>query len=221
MVLPSVERETIDLTSPRHSIHGQPSQSATRPVSHGYASVPPPKRRLNQLADAPRLDSYGHQSKRLRPMYQEDTLALRAGPMQGSKPAHPSSFQPVDYHHQPRAQPPQPVIDLTSSPRRPPDNGDGMFYSSQARAAPGPSGLPYVPFPSQGTSVRDPRSLQYEVHAGGQPRGHMPNSGMYQRTAPPVHDYIPAPDEHQRRPVYEEGSRYLTSGLHYGGPNVH
>jgi hypothetical protein len=148
-------------------------------------------------------------------------MVPRAGPMEMSRPAHSSSYQPMDSRDLSRARPPQAVIDLTSSPRRPPTNGaNGYYPPALAHAAAGSSGLSYMPVSAGRSPMRETRDLHYEVHSGEQSRAYVSNSGMYERRAPPAHDYIPVRDEYQRRPVHEKDGRYLRSGLHYGGPDL-
>jgi hypothetical protein len=212
-VLPSVERETVDLTSPRRTVNGQPLDYGLRPVSGGYADMQSPKRK--GLPSFPEDDEAfsRHAIKRPRPVYHENEWDHSVEPMKLSRPAREG-----DYHMEPRARhPQQPVIDLTYSPRRQPTNGDvGYYASAHTHASAGPSNLSYIPVPSRRSPMREVRATRYEVHTGERPRV-VPNSGMYERRAPPVNDYIPVADGRHQRPVHEEGVRYLRSGQPYGG----
>jgi hypothetical protein len=60
---------------------------------------------------------------------------------------------------------------------------------------------------------------QYQVHSGEPSRAHMSNSGIYEGRAPPIRDYVPFAEQHQR-PVDGAGARYLRSGLHHGGSDL-
>lgn len=155
-------------------------------------------------------------------MYYEDDLAPRMAPKQMLRPVYSGSHHPpTDARTQSRAQPPLQVIDLTSSPRRPPSNGDSGYYvSAHSHAAVGSSGLSNVPVSSRRSPVREANGTQYEVQPGEPPRAYMPNSGVYERRAPPARDYIPVRDDYQRRPIEGEDARYLRSGFHYRGPNL-
>jgi hypothetical protein len=222
VVLPSVERETVDLTSPRRVVNGHHTQSDAYPPSKGYDAPHSPKRKAFVSFPDGRDEYIGQDPKRPRPMYYEDGLSSRAGHMQVPRPVLSNSHQPMDTRGQPRAQAQQTYIDLTSSPRRPPIHGDSGYSAPMyAHTAAGSSGLSYVPVASRRSPVREVRGALYEAHSGEPPRAYIPNSGMYERRAAPVRDYIPLRDDQHRRPVQGEGSRYLGSGLHYGGPGLH
>jgi hypothetical protein len=219
VVLPSIEKESVDFPSPRRIIDGQPQQRDARPISRDLAALHSPKRKPLHSFPEDGGDHYGYHPKRPRPVYYEDGLAPRPRPIEVSRPALSSGFQPIDHQSRPRAQPPHAVIDLTSSPRRPPASGDGGQYPSHARAAAGPSGISYIPVSSRGSPVRERRALHHEVRSGEPSRAYMPNSGMYERRAPPVDNYTSMRDEYQRRD-HEEDGRYLRSGVQYGVPGL-
>ena len=221
VVLPSVERDVVDLTSPRRTVNGQPPQVDARPASRDYGALHSPKRKALPSFHDDRGSQFGYETKRPRPvLHYEDDLVPRTGPMEMPRPAYSSTHQPMDSRDRPRAQPPPAVIDLTSSPRRPLTNRDhGHYPPALTHATAGPSGLSYIPVSARRSPMRETRALHYEVHDGEQPRVYMPNSGMYERRTPPAHDYISVRDEYQRRPVHEEDGRYLRSALHYGGLN--
>jgi hypothetical protein len=181
----------------------------------------PKRKAFHSFADD--RDSFaGQDLKRPRSTYYEDDLVPRVGHMQVSRPIHSNSHQPMDVHSRNRVQPQQEYIDLTSSPRRPPTNGDNRYHvPAHVHAVAGSSGLSYVPITSRRSPVREVRGALSEAHSGEPSRAYMTNSGIYERRAPPVRDYFPVRDEQHRRPIDGAGAQYLRSGLQYGGPNVH
>lgn len=221
VVLPSVERESIDLTSPRRNTNSQHSYPDSRPVSGSYATLQSPKRRSFPSSSDDRDSHFGSGYKRPRPAYHEQDLAPRAGPAHLSRPPQENSHHPTDLRSRPRAQPSQEYIDLTSSPRRPVTNGENRYHvPPHAPAGSGSSDISHVPVPSYRAPVREER-VQYQVHSGEPPRAYMSSSGVYEGRAPPVRDYIPYRDEQHQRPVEGNGAGYIRSGLHYGNPNLH
>jgi hypothetical protein len=130
------------------------------------------------------------------------------------RPAHTGNYQPMDAHSRPKAPPAQEYIDLTSSPRRPPTNGENGYHAStRTYAAPMSSGFPYVPMISRRSPMREVRGAKYEVHTGEPPHRYMTNSGMHEGRAQPVRDYIPVRAD-QHRPPVGHGPRYSRNGLH-------
>jgi hypothetical protein len=222
VVLPSVEREAVDLTSPQRIVNGPITHSDAYPPTRGYDAPHSPKRKSFVSFPDGRDNYIGQDPKRRRPTYYEDNLPSHAGYMQMPRPVLSNSHQPMDIRGPPRAQPQQTYIDLTSSPRRPATNG-GNDYSAPIydRTAANSNGLSYIPVTSRSSPIREVKGAVYEVHSGEPLRAYMPNSGMYERRAPPVRDYIPLRDGQHRRLVEGDGGRYLGSGLHYGGPGLH
>lgn len=217
IVLPSVEREMIDLTSPRRTVNAAP-QSDSRPASRGYVTVQSPKRKtLPSFADG-REQALQPELKRARPVFYEVDFQHRAGTARMSRPAHESDYQSFPTRSRPGPSSQQAVIDLTS-PRQAPSNGHhGHYASSQGRMVAESSGFSYISVQSRRSPVYEGRAPHYEVHPGEQPRTYMSSSGMYERRAPPAHDYRPVQDAGYQAPVYEDGVRYPRSGQPYGGP---
>jgi hypothetical protein len=216
-VLPSVERETLDLTSPRLVNHGQPVNADFRPAPRGYVAIQPPKRKSFPSFADDRESHSRSDLKRPRSLYYEDDLTPHAGVLHSARPAHATN----DARSQFRAQPPQDYIDLTSSPRRPPTNGgNGYHVPMYPHAVPDSNGHSYVPADSRRTPIREMRGPHHEINVGESPREYVHSSGMYERRGPPPRDYIPVRDEQYPRPVKGGPGRYLESALPYGGPDV-
>lgn len=162
---------------------------------------------------------YSEQStKRLRPVYRDDEIRTRPVTYQVD-PRPPPPYQAVDTRVRPGAQPPQQVIDLTSSPYRPPLSGDrSQHVPVRSYSAANPqSGHEYVSVPLRQSPIREGRVAYYEVPANEQPYTHRPVPGLYERRVPPAREYVPLRDERQRLRVEGEGSRYLRSGVKYVG----
>jgi hypothetical protein len=221
VVLPSVEPEAVDLTSPRHIANGHFAHPVAPPPPRGYDLLHSPKRKAIVSFPDGRDNYLGQDPKLPRSLYYADELPSRVGHMHMSRPPASNTHQPMDVRTLPRADPQRAYIDLTSSPRQPPPNRDnGYRQPVYAHAAARPGGLSYVPAASRRSPVREVRHAPYEVHSGEAPRAYRPNSGVYERRAPPVRDFIPMQNDQHRRLV-DDGGRYLGSGLHYGGPDLH
>jgi hypothetical protein len=220
VVLPSVEPEAIDLTSPRRVANGRFAHHVAPPPHRGYDLLHSPKRKAIESLPDGRDNYLGQDPKRPRSSYYENELPSRIGQMHMSRPPASNTHQPMDARTLPRADPHQTYIDLTSSPRQPPPNRDnGYRLPAYAPAAAGPSGISYVP-PSRRSPGHEVRGAPYDVQSGERPRAYTSNSGMYERCAPPVRDYVPMQNDQYRRPV-NDGGRYLRSSLHYGGSDLH
>jgi hypothetical protein len=212
VVLPSVERETIDLTSsPRHIAHGHASHHDPRPITSGYAADQPQKRKSFPAFQDDREIRVGQDPKRLRPVYQEDRPVLPTGPSHTSYPAHPGSYQPMESHRRLMAPPAQEYIDLTQSPRRAPYNGDnGYHMTARPRAAP----ASLIHMTSRRSPPRDVGGSKFEVHAVEPHRGYVPYSGQPDGRTPAGRDYNPVRADQHRPPVDGLSPRYLRNDLH-------
>jgi hypothetical protein len=200
VVLPSVERETVDLHSPRRGPHGQPV-TPVHPASREQTAMQAPKR-----LEAGHFRPNWPELERTRSSYHQNDSGLHAGALQSVHPLQ------ADKQDQFRAKPPHEYIDLTSSPRRPPPiGGNGYHAPVHSHAAPASSGRSYVP-----TAPPSPVLLQYYDPA---PHGYVPRGGIHERRGSPARDYIPLREEH-RRPVERGLSRYQGSALPYGGPDL-
>ena len=219
VVLPSVEREQVDLTSPRRHPTDQYLHSEPRPVGD-YTTMPPKRRSFPYVPDD--RDYTGPDHKRVRPTCFDEGMAHRAEHAHLSRPPPPppSNHQSMESRTRPRAQPPQEYIDLTSSPHRPVTNGEHRYNVPHTIADSDSRRMSYVPVPTHQVPVRDERN-QYQMHPGEPPRAFNTGSGVFAGRAPPVRDYVPLRAEQHHRPVDGTGVRYARSGLHYGGPDLH
>jgi hypothetical protein len=210
-VLPSVEPETVDLTSPRRAAASQQpvrhhNANATRP----YNEVPSPKRKApSSFANGSESDAE-HYTKRLRPVYREEVHSLNY--YDGPTEFH--SNQRMAPNSGPRAPPREQVVDLTTSPYHLPTSG-GRGYDVPARSFAGadPRGHAYALGPSHRMPAHEVRGAQYDVPTVQPSRAYMPDNRVYERRAPPNHDYIPFRQDQQPRRLEEESARYLRSGV--------
>jgi hypothetical protein len=195
VVLPSVERETVDLTSPRRVSHSRPPNIEVLRAPGGYAAIQSPKRKSFPSFVEGR-DVHMESDQRPRPLYHEDAMAPRTGVSQSARPIHASSHQHDDARSHVRVQPSREYIDLTSSPRRlPPNQDNGNRMPTYTHAHQGFSGLSYAPAASRPPAVREVGGAYYESHTGGPPRDYVHSGGMHERRAPLIHDY---PRIHER-----------------------
>ncbi|KAH6882790.1 hypothetical protein BKA58DRAFT_373930 [Alternaria rosae] len=216
VVLPSVEPETVDLTSPQHiATSQQPAWNHNANQNRPYNELQSPKRKaLPSFADDRQSQAEQH-AKRLRPVYREEARPRTYGDNQAGY--HMSQRMAPDYG--PRAPPPrEQVIDLTTSPYKPPSSG-GRGYDVSARplAPADPRGYAYASGPSHRMHVHEVRGAQYDVHPVDPSRAYVPDNRMYERRLQPNHDYIPLREDEQPRRLEDESVRYLRSGVRYGG----
>ena len=192
VALPSVERETVDLTSPRcTTVHQQPVQNhdaSTRPYDDLYAYK---RKQFSYPVDEERPYAEPY-TKRLRPVHREEAYRHTYQNL----PPEFHSNQQTGYYSGSRGPPPEHVIDLTASL-----NGRGR------------------PLPSRSVAAADSRGYAYhhEVPASEPSRSYMSDNRMYERRAPPAHDYIPFQDGRQPFPAKGEDVRYTRNGTRYGG----
>jgi hypothetical protein len=212
-VLPSVERETVDLTlSPRRVAAPQRPAEDRNALHRSCDQVQSPKRKAFPSFTDDIGAQVGEYTKRLRPVYREEVQAR-------SYEGGPSAFHPnqaMNPRSRPRAPPTQQVIDLTASPQRlPPSGGNG--YHAPARSLAEINGHVYATVPLRRSPVREVRGGYYEVPVGEPPHTYIPDTRLYERHAPPGRDYIPLREARQQPRVEEESARYLRSGVRYGG----
>ena len=213
VALPSVERETVDLTlSPRCVAAPQRPAEDYNALHRSYDQVQSPKRKAFPSFTDDIGAQVGEYTKRLRPVYREE---VQARLYEGG----PSAFhldQAVNPHSRPRALPSQQVIDLTASPQRLPTS-DGNGYHAPARSLAETNGHVYATVPSRRSPVRGVRGGYYEVPAGEPSHAYIPDTRLYERIAPPARDNIPLREARQQPRLGEESARYLRSGVRYGG----
>ncbi|EMD95726.1 hypothetical protein COCC4DRAFT_183428 [Bipolaris maydis ATCC 48331] len=214
LVLPSVERETVDLTSPprRNTNAHHPVQDHNMLDMH-YTQVQSPKRKApNTFADE-RDTQADQQSKRSRPMYREELhpRAYQGGPLEfhSSQPMGP-------LHSAPRPPPPEHVVDLINSPYGPPTNNvRGHYEPPRPTADVDPRGYVYAPPVTHRQPARDVREPHYQVPAGAPCRTYVPNARAYD-SRDPARDYISLRDGRQIPRFEEESLRYMRTGVRYG-----
>jgi hypothetical protein len=154
-------------------------------------------------------------------MYYNEDLPPHAGPSYASRPVPAGHGHYEEMRDRPKAQAPQEFVDLTSSPHRPVTNGDSRYHvPGRAHAGSDFNGLPYVPVRSHRAPQREVRG-HYEVHSGEPSHAYITESGVYERRAPPVRDYMPVRNDQHQRPVDGNDTRRLRSSLHYGGPDLY
>ncbi|KAI8942599.1 hypothetical protein NX059_000654 [Plenodomus lindquistii] len=211
-VLPSVEREMVDLTSPQRVEGRQRRPLQALDYLPKHQEVHSPKRRAYTPPfdgrPAPPPDS---SNKRLRPVLHDEDLH-RYAQQDGLSRLFP--HQPLDLQ---RAPPPPQVVDLTSTPYRgAPESG----YRAPARLYQPALELDdqsYVPVSARPPPPREARDAYYGMAAEVPSHAYMSEHRMTGRPAPPTgHDFPPLMDDHQRY-YPDEGARYLRSGVKYGG----
>lgn len=178
LVIPSVERETVDLTSLRGNTNGY------HPVQN-HSALDRQKRKASDSFAYDREPQAEQHVKRLRPygeevfprIYPGGPREFRASPLMGP-------------HSIPRPPPPEHVVHLRSSPNAPPwVHGRGYYTPSRSIADVDSRGYGYAPpVPTRG--VRGPR---YQVPANEPYRTYMSNARPYGRRAS-VHEYTPSRD---------------------------
>ncbi|CAO2654776.1 Nn.00g115090.m01.CDS01 [Neocucurbitaria sp. VM-36] len=216
VVLPSVEHETVDLMSPRRNAEDQRPLQDQNPQSRAYVDMQSSKRKAIPTYADDREAHFEHGKKRPRPVYREDEIRPRPAGYQTVLPGSPS-YQSMDARSHQRIQPPQQVIDLTSSPYRPPVSGDRGSYKPVRSYPVDPDGYAYVSMPARRSPMREVRGAYYDAPAEESSRAYIPDNRMYDERAPPARDYIPLRDERPRPRLENEGARYLRNGVKYGG----
>lgn len=217
VVLPSVEREQVDLTSPRRHPNGHSLHAETRPLRE-YTTMPPKRRSFPYFPDD--RDQMGSDHKRVRPTYFDEGMASRAEDAPLSRPPPPSNYQTMESRTQRRAQPPQEYIDLTSSPRRPVTNAEHRYNVPQAIADSDSRRMSYVNVPTHQVPVREERS-QYQMIPCEPPRAFNIGRGVFAGGILPVRDYVPSRVQQHQRPVDGTIARYSRRGLHRDGSVLH
>jgi hypothetical protein len=207
----------VDLASPLRPHTRQSSYLDPRPMPSAHVAMASPKRKGFSSFPEDGGRHVNQEAKRPRPVYYGNEVAPHPPSDQLMRVVDASRLQPLEARR-PVAQPPQPVIDLTSSPRRPIYRENGYHLPAYSDAAAESNGLSYVPVSSRRSAPREARRATYEVHPGESPRDYMPSSGMYERRAQPVRDYLPVREEQQR---LIDDDRHIRNPLHYGGPKQH
>lgn len=209
-VLPTVERDQVDLTSPwRVDRHQRQSPRDSR-LPRVHPQIQSPKRKAFQPLSYSRPSSAEQSSQHIRPVhYNEDSH--RYAYQDDMSPMF--SRQAVDTREPPRSQ----FIDLTASPHHPlKDRVDVPGYSRMSLLE--RDRHSYCPTPAPPPPPREASSVYYRVPVDAPPRVYMPETRIQEtRAPPPDHDSIRRRDVRQPPYVADHGARYLRSGLRYGG----
>ena len=191
VALPSVEPETIDLTSPRRiTAYQQPIQNQdvpTRPHDDLHES----KRKVSSFPVGDETYYAKPYTKRLWPLYREEAYSHTYQ----NGPSEFHSNQRTGHYSGSRGPPPEHVVDLTASL-----DGRGHPLPPRSVATAFPRGRAYLP----------------EASAGEPSHSYVPDGRLYERRAP-AHNYIPFQDGRQPPPPNEDDMRYTRNGARYGG----
>jgi hypothetical protein len=212
VVLPSVEPDTVDLTSPRRNTNGPHPVQDHNTLDRHYTQVQSPKRKAFDTFADERVPQAEQQTKRSRPMYREEAhhRTYQGGPLEFH------SNQPMGSHSVPRPPPPEHVVDLTNSPYGLPTNdGRGHYAPPRPIADVDPRGYVYAPPMTHRLPARDMRGSHYHVSAEEPSRACLPNARAYESRAP-AYDYIPLRDARHPPRIEEESLRYTRTGVRYG-----
>jgi hypothetical protein len=182
-VLPSVERETVDLISPPRTASNQRPHPDQYDMPREYDNVQSFKRRAYPPAPHPLDDPYGPSAKRRKSSLHEQEMYPNQPAKQRTMHPHTQEYLPMEPHSRHRAHPSQETIDLTTSPRRPPIGAAGDLYTA-------PQGYPaYITDRQYHAGVRHDH---HERPAGARSHAYIPeHDRMYERRPPPAHEYIP------------------------------
>ncbi|KAH9882006.1 hypothetical protein J1614_001177 [Plenodomus biglobosus] len=207
VVLPSVEREIVDLTSV------DDGQRPSRGYDHlsGHTPVQSPKRKAYTPLSSDRPAPPPEQgSKRVRPVSSEERF-YRYAHQDG--PPHMLPHPPLD----PRRAPPPQVVNVGNPYRLPPDRGHYMpAYSYQP--APEQDDRSYVPASARPPPPRETRGAHYGAPVEALSYAYVSEPRMYERRASlPAHDFVPLRDDRRRCHLDEESAQYLRSRVKYGG----
>lgn len=215
VVLPSVEREAFDLTSPHRGREGQWPLQGTTHLSRGHMDVQFPQRKFFPSSSENKEARVEHNDKRMRPVYRDNDIAPQAYQV---GPPHHSSYLPMDPRMSMRPQPPRQVVDLTSSPYRPSTGvNKDQYVSVRPHVASEPHGHAYISVPSSRSPLRETRGAYFDTQTAAAPHTHIPNQRMYERRAPPAHDIDRPRDVRSSFHVGQAEARTLRSGVRYGG----
>ena len=187
VVLPSIERETGNLPSPRRAAN-LPSTSLVEVQS-------PLRTEFSASQYRPEPHYSEPVPKRLRTVYAPEEMRPRLEHSQPSTFRQAHNSRPVESYNRPRPGPYPEVVDLTSSPIRLPNGGarDVRAYSRAPVAA--EPRYSYQPHPGQ----PHPRAVLDEYYDLRMIEpGRVP---VERRPAPPPRDFIPLRDEPARPPV--------------------
>lgn len=222
LVIPSVERETVDLTSSQRVTDGQRQFPVSSSHESGQVHVQPAKRKSFPSGPHSRAEYTEQSAKRSKPVNHENEAPRHHDYSDAGAPSQKRVYQAMDVHNRTRGPPFQEVIDLTSSPQRPVMNDDrGPYASFRNYAAAEPSNHSYVTMPSHHLPWHDGRGVHYDATAREAPRAYMyENDRPYERRLP-RQEYMPMPmpmpmrEEQRRVHMQDEGVRYPRHEFRY------
>lgn len=192
VALPSVEPETIDLTSPRRiTAYQQPIQNQDVPT-RPHDDVQGSKRKVSSFPVGDERSYAKPYTKRpWPPVYREEAYSRT---YQNGPPAFRSNQQTGHYSGS-RGPPPEYVSDVTAGL-----DGRGR------------------PLPPRSITTAFPRGREYlpEASAGRPSHSYVPDGRPYERRAP-AYDYILFQDGRQPPPANGDDKRYTRNGARYGG----
>lgn len=189
-VLPSVERETVDLVSPPRAVQNQRPMPDRNSMSREYNDMHSSKRKAYPLVSQPTDRSNEAFAKRRKASAHEQHVHQGLDLSQSATYPPVREYLPLETRSRHRAHPSQEIVDLTSSPQRPPFGRAGdLLTAPQGYPVPGPHSYAYAPEMPRRSPVRIDH---HEQPVGARPTAYRSEQDrMYQRRAPPAHEYVP------------------------------
>jgi hypothetical protein len=182
-ILPSVERETVDLISPPRTASNQRANPDQHNMPREYDNVQSFKRRAYPPAPQSMDHPYGQSAKRTKPSLDEQEVHSSQPMNQRNMHRHTQEYLPMEPRTRHRAHPLQGTIDLTTSPRRPPIGAAGNMYTASQG---------YSAYPAERQYHTAVRNDHHDRPAGASSHSYIPeHNGMYERRPPPAHEYVP------------------------------
>lgn len=221
VVLPSVEAEIIDLTTPRRAGNTQrPLQSVSEML--GVFNAQTPKRKARSPTGVLDMTQDELNMKRSRPVSQWDMGPARPVSNQGGLGALPREYMDSRGRSQVHAFPGP--SELTYNQQRPSISGDrGAYVSNRSYPVHNPPvGHAYPIVSPPQLQRREMRGSNYETHAGDSSRAgessrvYIPGYEMYERRPLPPGEYSSATGPRKQLRAVDHGARYLRNGVQYG-----
>lgn len=163
IVIPSVESEIVDLTSPRRIASGKLSYSDDQQMIQGY--VDSPKRKVLPFPENDMPLRHDQGAKRLRLVHEQNVRSRPAEHIGHVAQGPSSSSQQLRGYVDARDLPHDEYINLTSSPlRAPPPLASGQYIEAPPRGVGGPTYL--SPLSRYTTALREPNNTRPEYTVG-------------------------------------------------------
>ena len=183
VVLPSVEREAVDLTSPPRTVNDQRAVQGRNGAHQEHSHVQALKRTAHPPISQSNDRCLEQPSKWSRASLHEQELYTGSNSRQAAMQPRSRGYQPLETRPRHQVHPPQEVIDLTSSSRQPPLGTAGDFHAR------GQSDFACMHEVRRRPAARNDYQDQ---SAGARSHAYVPeHDRMYQRRPPPAHEYIP------------------------------